>query len=169
MLSAPVRIEQRNVPGNETISRKAVEIIYEQTNGAREKEGIPPLTWDEDLADLARAYTDRMVAQKFFSHTDPDGHDQSFRAKAAGYQTVKEIEGGERTGVSENIAYMGTGNVAGYGYVNPTDPESIATAIMTGWLKSPGHRKNMLDPLSDRIGVGMSWNGEYWYVAQEFF
>ena len=93
-------------------------------------------------------------AQKFFSHTDPDGHDQSDRAAAAGYNAVKEIKGGERIGVAENIAYIGTGNVAGYEYVNPTDPESIAKGIMTGWIKSPGHRANILDSLSNRIGVG---------------
>lgn len=169
MLAAPVRIVHKDIPDTGVIGSEASSIIFTLTNEARAADGAAPLEWDEDLAEIARTYADRMVEQKFFSHTDPDGHDQSYRAQEAGYQTVKEIEGGQRIGVSENIAYMGTGNVVRYGYVNPTDPESIARAIMDGWMNSPGHRTNILDPLSDRIGVGMSWNGEYWYAVQEFY
>lgn len=169
MLPVPVEIISREIPGSDVISTKTAGIIFEQTNKARDLQGLAPLSWDEDLVRIAQNYSDRMVTQKFFSHYDPDGHDQSFRAQAAGYNAVKEIEGGKRLGLSENIAYIGTGNVAGYGYVNPTDPASIATAIMEGWMNSTGHRNNILDPLSDRIGVGLAYNGEYWYATQEFF
>ncbi len=169
LLTAPVRVQTRPLPDTDTLKSETARILFSMTNEVRQANGVSPLIWDDDLASLAATYADRMAAQKFFSHTDPDGHDQSDRASAAGYNTVKEIEGGERIGVSENIAYIGTGNVATYGYVNPTDPESIATGIMTGWMKSPGHRANILDPLSDRIGVGLSYNGEYWYATQEFY
>lgn len=169
LLSAPVSVRARAVPSDETIARKAARIIFDETNAARLQEGLSPLTWDDDLAAIAAAYSERMGRQKFFSHTDPDGHDQSYRAEAAGYQTIKEIEGGKRIGVSENIAYVGTGNVVSYGYVNPTNPSSIAGIIMDGWMKSPGHRNNIMDPLSDRIGVGLSYHDEYWYATQEFF
>jgi uncharacterized protein YkwD len=169
LLSAPVQVKEKPLPSSRSLAEQAARIIFDQTNEARSQEGVAPLSWDDALTQIAVSFSDRMVKQKFFSHTDPDGHDQSFRADAAGYQTVKEIEGGQRIGVSENIAYVGTGNVAGYGYVDPTNPNAIATAIMTGWLKSPGHRSNILDPLSDRIGVGLSYNGEYWYATQEFF
>jgi len=169
LLSAPVQIKTGVLPDTEIIRNSATEFLYEKTNECRVAEGLAPLTRDNALDELARAYTDRMVAQKFFSHTDPDGHDQSYRAEAAGYPDVKDIEGVPRIGIYENIAYIGTGNVVPYGYVNPTDPESVAGAIMTGWMKSPGHRANILNPLIDRMGVGMSWNGKYWYAAQEFF
>jgi len=169
LLTAPVRVQSRSLPDIDTLRNETARIIFSMTNEARSANGLAPLTWDDELAQLAGAYSDRMVAQKFFSHTDPDGHDQSDRAKATGYQAIKKIEGGERVGVSENIAYLGTGNVAGYGYVNPTDPVSIAKGIMIGWMKSQGHRANILDPLADRIGVGLSFNGEYWYATQEFY
>jgi uncharacterized protein YkwD len=169
LLAAPVQVKARSVPATGETGAETARIIFEQVNAARETEGIPPLQWDDHLSAIAQAYTDRMVAQKFFSHYDPDGHDQSYRAGAAGYHAVKEIEGGQRLGVAENIAYIGTGNVARFGYVNPTSPLSIATGIMQGWMKSKGHRANILDPLSDRTGIGLSYNGEYWYAAQEFF
>src|ERR1700730_10207114 len=40
---------------------------------------------------------------------------------------------------------------------------------MTSWKKSPGHRKNMLDPDSTEIGVGVarSKDGKY-YAVQDF-
>lgn len=169
LLAAPVEMKSGSVPALDDISSAAARIIYDQTNAERERAGVPPLTWDDHLAGLAKDYTNRMVDQKFFSHYDPEGHDQSYRAKASGYNAVKDIEGGQRIGVSENIAYVGTGNVAGFGYVNPTDPASIAGTIMKGWMESKGHRANILDPLSDRIGVGLSYNGEFWYAAQEFY
>nr|WP_319540406.1 CAP domain-containing protein [uncultured Methanospirillum sp.] len=169
ILTAPVRVQARPLPSNETLRNEVARLIFSMTNNVRSSNNVTPLIWDDDLAMLAVTYTDRMITQRFFSHTDPDGHDQSDRAKAAGYNTVKEIEGGARIGVAENIAYVGTGNVAGYGYVNPTDPESIAKGVMTGWMKSKGHRENILDPLASKIGVGLSYNGEYWYAAQEFY
>ncbi|HWQ64680.1 MAG TPA: CAP domain-containing protein [Methanospirillum sp.] len=169
LLTAPVKVQSRTLPDTGVLRNETAQIIFSMTNNFRAANNVSPLVWDDDLARLAVNYSDRMVAQKFFSHTDPDGHDQSDRAAAAGYKAVKEIKGGERIGVAENIAYIGTGDVAGYGYVNPTDPESIAKGIMTGWIKSPGHRANILDPLASRIGVGLSYNGEYWYASQEFY
>ncbi|PKL59712.1 MAG: hypothetical protein CVV33_06420 [Methanomicrobiales archaeon HGW-Methanomicrobiales-4] len=169
LLTALVQIKVKNIPETDEIGTEAARIIFELTNEARSEEGLPPFKWDVHLATIAKNYSDQMVVQKFFSHTDPNGHDQSYRAKAAGYNTVKDIEGGQRLGVAENIAFIGTGNVAGFGYVNPTDPSSIASTLMDGWMKSKGHRANILDPLSDRIGVGLSYNGEYWYATQEFY
>lgn len=169
LLTAPVNVQSQALPETSVLANQTAKIIFSMTNNYRAANNVSPLVWDDELTRLAGSYTDQMVAQKFFSHTDPDGHDQSDRAAAAGYNAVKEIKGGQRIGVAENIAYIGTGDVAGYGYVNPTDPESIAKGIMTGWIKSPGHRANILDPLSNRIGVGLSYNGEYWYAAQEFY
>ncbi len=169
MLPALVTIRAGKLPDPAAFASRTAELIYEMSNHEREGQGLSPLAWDEDLALLARTYSDRMVADDFFSHTDPDGNDQSDRARAAGYPAVKDIDGGQRLGVSENIAYIGTGNVAGYGYVDPTDPGSVATALMDGWMKSPGHRSNILDHLADRTGTALAWDGEYWYATQEFF
>lgn len=169
LYSSPVDIQTDTISKNDIILNEMPEIIYTLINDERVIHGISPLIWDDRLARLAVSYSARMVEQNFFSHTDPDGHDQSDRAKTAGYITIKKIAGEERIGVSENIAYMGTGDVIGYGYVDPTDPYSIASAIVNGWMNSPGHRSNILDPLSNRTGVGASFNGSYWFATQEFY
>ena len=59
--------------------------------------------------------------------------------------------------------------VTGVGYVDPTNGTAIGKALMDGWMKSPGHRKNILDPLADRIGSGVFWNDEYYYAVSEFW
>ena len=93
LLSDPVRVQARQLPGNDTLRNETAQEIFTLTNDARSSEGLPSLVWDDQLAHLAVSYSDRMVAQKFFSHTDPDGHDQSDRATAAGYQAIKKLAG----------------------------------------------------------------------------
>ncbi|HWQ65945.1 MAG TPA: CAP domain-containing protein [Methanospirillum sp.] len=168
-LADPVQVEYREFPDSAQFRKDAAEYIFAMTNEARSTAGVSSLSWDEDLANLASAYSERMGKGKFFSHIDPDGNGAAERAIAYGYPTVKKIDDVIRTGMAENIAYMSTGNVRSSGYVDPTDPRSVSEAIMRGWMQSPGHRANILDPLFDRIGVGLSWNGEYWYATQEFF
>src|SRR5688500_6483022 len=41
----------------------------------------------------------------------------------------------------------------------PFNPKSFAKAAVDGWLKSPGHRANILSPYFDRSGIGVALNG----------
>ena len=85
-----------------------------------------------------------MARRRYFSHTTPDGITFAQRIRAQGYT-------GSRIG--ENIA-------AGY----PT-----ASAVMTAWMKSPGHRANILNCRYTVIGVGSAIGGPYgYYWTQDF-
>jgi len=40
---------------------------------------------------------------------------------------------------------------------------------VNGWKKSPGHRKNLLDPHVTEIGLGMAQGKSHkWYICQDF-
>lgn len=72
-----------------------------------------------------------MVNQQYFDHTGKDGSSPFVRMARAGYRGFP---------AGENIA-------AG---------QSSAAAVMKSWMKSPGHRANILNCSFNRIGVGYS-------------
>lgn len=86
------------------------------------------LRWDDALTAAAAGHSQDMAAQNYFSHTSQDGRSFSARIGTAGYRWSR---------VAENIA-------AGY----PT-----VQAVMDGWLASPGHCANLLNPNLVHIGV----------------
>ena len=104
----------------------------------------PPLVWNNDLETAAQNHAEDMSAQNYFSHTSKDGRTMSDRVIAAGYT----YKGYKSFAVGENIAQ---------------GQESIAE-VMDGWLKSPGHCKNLLNPNFKEIGVAQF--NRYW--VQDF-
>ena len=106
------------------VEANAVELrAFEQTNVARAENGLPSLVWDADLCRMARAHSEQMALQGYFSHETPDGLHLKERARAIGILHFRVI--------GENIAYN-----KGY-----DDPGGFA---VERWLTSSGHRANML-------------------------
>jgi uncharacterized protein YkwD len=119
--------------------------VFQLVNQQRAAAGCAPLRSDSRLVDAARGHSQDMATHDYFSHTGLDGSTFVDRIADAGYP--------RRQAGGENIA-------AGY----PT-----ASAVMTGWMNSPGHRANILDCGFKAIGVGLAHasNGTaYW--TQDF-
>jgi uncharacterized protein YkwD len=118
--------------------------VIQLVNAQRAKAGCRALKVDLRLVRAAQAHSIDMARRRYFSHTSPDGRTFADRIRAQGYT-------GSRIG--ENIA-------AGY----PT-----ASAVMTAWMKSPGHRANILNCRYTVIGVGSAIGGPYgYYWTQDF-
>ncbi len=91
------------------------------------------------LQAVAGAYAKRMVRERFFDHTAPDGATFLSRIKRSSY-----LRGSlRRWSVGENIAW-GTGDLA--------TPEQIVQA----WMHSPGHRRNILTARFTELGLGVA-------------
>ncbi len=105
--------------------------ILELTNQARVTEKLPPLTPNAALFQAARSHSDNMAKQDKLEHL-LDGKRVGDRVTAAGYDYDE---------VAENVAV--------------TD-EGTAKDIVDGWLKSEGHRKNLLNPAVTEIGLGVA-------------
>lgn len=130
--------------------------IFQLTNDARRKNHLSPLDWDNSLAAKARAKSDDMLQKNYFSHTSPEGKtikDTIQEEKPAAYRTISRI--------GENI-YMGSR----LDYT--TDIKTQARMIVDGWMTSPGHRRNMLDPNYTHIGIGVAARGKDCYATQVF-
>lgn len=106
----------------------AERLIRQCANRERFAAGLPPLYRAPALDAAARGLARDMVVRRFFDHTDPDG--------AGPQERVDAIEAG--WGVGENIAM-------GYRSVR---------AACRGWMASPGHRKNILEPSYEAVGAG---------------
>jgi uncharacterized protein YkwD len=63
-------------------------------------------------------------------------------------------------GVGENICMGGKNDY--------DDAETAARRIVDGFMVSPGHRKNILEPAYTHLGVGVSLKDKEYYVTQCF-
>jgi len=102
--------------------------VFNLVNQIRGQNGKAPLACALDAGKVSRAYSEYMCSAGFFSHTGKDGSSPSSRLRAAGVTFY---------GAGENIA-------AG---------QRSSQAVMDSWMKSSGHRANILGNYS-HIGVG---------------
>lgn len=110
--------------------------VVASVNHIRAQHGCRSLKVAKKLTTSAQRHADDMSAKRYFSHTSADGRSWVSRQRAAGWKQP----GGE------NIA-RGFGN---------------AGSVMTAWMNSPEHRRNILNCQFRYIGVGFTANGEYW-------
>jgi uncharacterized protein YkwD len=144
-------------------------LIFKYTNDERRKAGLKELVWDDQLALIAREHSADMAENDFFSHTNLSGEDPTARAQRHNYPVRKLLGGGWYSlGIAENISKMPTGNVQGHSYIN-NDADSVAKAVVESWMNSPGHRANILKDGYDKLGVGVGYDGKYYYSTQDFW
>jgi hypothetical protein len=112
------------------------------TNQKREENGLPTYTVSSQLNSSAAAKADDMCVKSYWSHVSPEGLTAWDFISASGYKY---------TTAGENLAK---------GFI--TD-----SAIVEGWLNSPGHRDNLLSQKFKETGVGSATcsNGEVIIVA----
>lgn len=96
-------------------------------NEARRAAGLNPLQADSELREIALGHSKDMVSHHFFAHVSPSTGSPEDRARRSGILV---------SSFGENIASSGSPELAHEGLMN-----------------SPGHRKNMLDPLFTHVGI----------------
>ena len=110
--------------------------------GERSFAPAPPVKLSATLAGVAFGHAADMARHNYFEHKDLAGRSPAERVRAVGYQEKL---------VGENIAY---------------GPKS-AEEVMRGWLDSPGHCENIMDPRFAEMGIAYaagrdSRRGLYW-------
>ena len=89
----------------------------------------PPVTLSGTLANVAFGHASDMADHNYFEHQDLAGLSPADRVRAVGYREKL---------VGENIAY---------------GPKSIEE-VVKGWLDSPEHCENIMDPRFAEMGIG---------------
>ena len=137
---APLPSLRREVP--EAEPSDVVERVVAAHNARRAKAGLSPLALDPGLEAAAAEHARDMADRRKMSHKGGDGSSPFERMKQQGYRYQA---------AAENVAY-------GFDDVD---------AVMAGWLRSPGHRRNILGHFTE-IGDGRAIDKDgvsYWCVT----
>jgi uncharacterized protein YkwD len=146
--------------------------IHTLINKERRKQGLSHLEWDEALADIGRKHSKDMARRNYFDHNSPEGHDFSYRYHHEGYQCAIRVNrkiymGAEN--IAQNNLYDSITTVNGNAFYNWNTEVKIAETTVRGWMKSPGHRKNILTPFWRHEGIGVIIGpGEKVFITQNF-
>ncbi len=119
-----------------------VEPVVAAHNAERDRRGFPPLAVSPELVAAAEAHARDMADRRKMAHKGGDGSSPFDRMKRQGYAF---------RAAAENVA-------SGFDDVG---------SVMAGWMRSPGHRRNILGPYHE-IGVGRAIAGDgaaYWCVT----
>lgn len=147
--SAAARSATRPPPADATghLDGRALQLVNDARArgarcGARTFAPAPPLALSATLDSVAYGHASDMATHGYFEHQDRSGQSPADRVRAAGYREKL---------VGENIAY---------------GPESIDEAV-NGWLASPGHCENLMDPRFVEMGIALApghstRHGLYW-------
>lgn len=121
--------------------------------------GAPPLAPDPDLTAIAQGRSCEMaLGRQAFSHDDAEGN---FIAASR----VRD-HFGPYGAIGENIMEMGGSR----SFDAPTfNAQEFARIAVDGWMKSPGHRANILDPSYEKSGIGVALVDGQAYATQVFF
>jgi cysteine-rich secretory family protein len=113
-----------------SLSTVSASFLVSQTNVARAAEGLSALRSHPLLAASAKKKAEDMLAHDYFEHTSPTGVSPWTWIDAAGYDYVY---------AGENLA------------IDFTTGEGVHAA----WMRSPGHRKNILSEKYRDIGIAV--------------
>ena len=115
--------------------------VIRLVNAERAKYGLAALSKDNGAQNVAHVRAKEIVQS--FSHTRPNG--------TSCFTAATEL----------GVTYRSAGENIAYGYRTPEQ-------VVTGWMNSEGHRKNILSSSYTKIGVGCYASGGVLYWSQFF-
>lgn len=140
---------------------------HQLVNVERMKAGLNNLTWNEEVAEVARAHSTDMAQNDFFSHTGSGESNMSSRLHAS--DVYYWNSSGENLLVQSLVKYYIMNRRGEVMSTTFKDLEGFAQDAVDGWMASPGHRENILTPGFDEAGMGVIDNGNYsFYFTQNF-
>jgi uncharacterized protein YkwD len=128
-------------------ARTVEEAIFVAVNRERRARRLPALNWNDQLADAARRHSSEMERRRFLSHHDPRRGNLTERLARAGI---------DPSACAENL------------YAQSRE-DGVAEAAVRAWLRSRGHRANLLNGVYRETAIGVaSGRGGHISVTQIF-
>ena len=128
--------------------------ILKETNRYRRLEGLEKLVPETRLGTVAREHSKDMMTRGFFAHVNPDGRNHAWRV-AQNHRTLVGLS-------AENIIST---SGPGAGKVGVAE---MSSELVQRWMHSPGHKANILAPLSTHLGVGVHLTNNSVHATQVF-
>jgi uncharacterized protein YkwD len=142
---SPSTNEQQNARANPGGDEYQIHYLI---NNERRRKGLGDLYWDNALASMARAFSRQMARESFFSHFDRNGKSVVDRARQSNITGWRKI--------AENLFFC------------EGDGQIDALAVR-GWMRSAGHRRNILDREFNETGIGIAQTRDgRTYITQVF-
>ncbi len=116
--------------------------LFDAANSERAQRSLPALHWDESLAAAARKHANRMAFYNVLEHQLSGEPDLKARLTEAGARFSM---------IAENIAVA-------------SNPQTIHA----GWMHSPGHRGNILNPDLTAVGIAAVRGSGGLFAVQDF-
>ncbi len=133
------------------------ELIIVLVNAERQQSDLSNLSEDALLTSLAREHSISMVENNFFGHERYPG-ERSLSYNMSPW-TVR----------GENLAKIPTQQYSPGPYLSL---QEVCEWAVSGWMDSPGHKANILEPRYNKTGVGVTFSEEgdfiYLYITQIF-
>ncbi len=150
---------------NDKINR-VFDLIDEGINQVRAEQNLSPLVLDPTLTSIAQTRSNDMITREYFSHTDP----------ATGKVLFQELLRQQRYTymfAGENIAEIrnqGAFVPSSFTVYSRYTAEDLADQFVTGWVNSPDHYANIINPHFRRTGIalGVSVDGTRVVATQVF-
>ena len=126
-----------NIPTLDASVTSFEQEVIRLVNEQRAKNGLSALTYDWEVARVARYKSQDMKDNGYFAHNSP--------VYGTPFQMIRNF----------GISFRSAGENIAKGYSTPQ-------AVVNGWMNSSGHRANILNANYTHIGVGYVAGGNYW-------
>jgi uncharacterized protein YkwD len=120
----------------------AEQYLFAAANAERAQRGLQPFHWDDALYRAAQGHAREMASRASISHQYPGELELAERGRQAGARF---------SSIAENVAQAST-----------------AIRIQDAWMNSTGHRDNLLDPLTDVVGISVLRRNGQLYAVEDF-
>jgi uncharacterized protein YkwD len=150
--------------------------IHDRVNDARRTHQLPPLAWTDSLHPLASTHSRDMAERDFFGHVNPSGEDVNDRARQLDlvcYRVLKDSMIAK--GFGENLYKSTRFHRYQERYRNDRLQQRVyewktlsemADEVVTGWMNSPGHRRNILNRSYDTEIIAVYVDDNQYFVTQ---
>ena len=130
--------------------------MLELINKARAQAGVPEVILGDNVA--AQLHAESSLANCVSGHWGVDGLKPYMRySLAGGNQSNAENGSGLDYCIDSSDGYRALGSI-----------ESEVREAMGGWMGSPGHRRNLLEPWHKKVNIGLAWD-RYNFTAYQHF
>lgn len=128
-----------NVNARDKTARALEQAVFRELNGVRREHKLPEFRANEQIAEMARLKSIEILETGIVTHDSPK----------YGYAVDMYKKAGLPMAAGSEVAFETRRHIE--------DAENLASIVVKGWLDSPPHRRQILHPIFEEVGVGVAW------------
>lgn len=132
-----------NVNARDETARAIEEVVLRELNRVRKEHGLQELRLNEQVAEMARLKSIEVMETGIVTHN----------SAKYGYMTDMYDKAGLHYATAGEVMYQYGSRSAGLA----RDANRVGVGAVKGWLESPGHRRQILEPAFQEVGIGVAW------------